>query len=156
MRRVPVRARIVFAVMAAALVAAVLAVVTGGGGAMTTFSARFATAPGLYPGNQVRILGLPVGQVTKVTPGPSYVTVVMELPSGTHVPADAQALIMAPQVVNDRYVQLEPAYTGGPQLTDGAVIPETRTATAISVDEVIASLDNLAKALGPTGTNANG
>jgi phospholipid/cholesterol/gamma-HCH transport system substrate-binding protein len=65
-------------------------------------------------------------------------------------------LIMAPQVVNDRYVQLNPAYTGGPLMTDNTVIPESRTAVPISVDGIIDSLDELAKALGPSGANAHG
>jgi len=51
---------------------------------------------------------MPVGEVTKVTPGPTYVTVVMQLPATTDLPAGAQAFLMAPQVVNDRYVQLNP------------------------------------------------
>jgi virulence factor Mce-like protein len=63
---------------------------------------------------------------------------------------------MAPQVVNDRYVQLTPAYTGGARLADHAVIPVTRTATPISVDGIVDSLDQLAKTLGPNGVNAHG
>jgi virulence factor Mce-like protein len=142
-------------VVLALLVAGVVALVSSGPAQMTIV-AHFATAPGLYVGNQVRILGLPVGEVTKVTPGPSYVTVVMQLPATTDVPADAQAFLMAPQVVNDRYVQLNPAYSGGPRLAQGAVIPLSRTAVAISVDAIINSLDLLAKALGPNGTNSHG
>jgi virulence factor Mce-like protein len=126
------------------------------GPAPMTIVAHFATAPGLYVGNQVKILGMPVGEVTKVTPGPSYVTVVMRLPATTEVPADAQAFLMAPEIVNDRYVQLNPGYSGGARMTDGSVIPLSRTATAISVDAIIDSLDQLAKALGPNGANAHG
>jgi phospholipid/cholesterol/gamma-HCH transport system substrate-binding protein len=143
-------------VLVAALVAGVAWAVVGGGSPTLTITARFATAPGLYVGNQVRILGMPVGTVTQVQPGPSYVTVKMVLTSVTEVPAEARALLMAPQVVNDRYVELSPAYSGGPKMADGAVIPVARTATAISVDEIIKSLDDLAKALGPNGTNAHG
>ena len=121
-----------------------------------TITARFATAPGLYPGNSVDVLGMPVGSVTKVTPGPTYVTVAMQVPAGTPIPARADALIMAPQVVNDRYVQLNPGYSGGPRMRDNAVIPLSRTAVPISVDEIVDNLDRLAKALGPNGANAHG
>jgi len=41
-------------------------------------------------------------------------------------------------------------------MQDNALIPLSRTATAISVDAIIDSLDELAKALGPNGTNAHG
>ena len=102
------------------------------------------------------MLGLPVGTVTRITPGPSYVTVVMQVQTSTAIPAGAQAFIMAPQVVNDRYVQLNPAYTSGPKMASGTVIPEARTAVPISVDGIIDSLDDLAKALGPSGANAHG
>ncbi|MFZ0665506.1 MAG: MCE family protein [Acidimicrobiales bacterium] len=139
----------------AVVVGGIVALVTSGSTDMT-ITARFSTAPGLYTGNQVRILGLPVGTITKITPGSSFVTVVMEVPASTQIPANAQALIMAPQVVNDRYIQLDPAYTGGPRMTNGTVIPVARTAVPISVDGIIDSLDDLAKALGPGGANKHG
>lgn len=137
------------------IIGGIVAVVTAGASPMT-ISAQFATAPGLYPGNSVDILGMPVGKVTEVTPGPRSVTVVMQVPAGTPIPARAEALLMAPQVVNDRYVQLNPAYSGGQRLQAGAVIPTSRTAVPISVDEIIDSLDQLAVALGPNGANAHG
>jgi phospholipid/cholesterol/gamma-HCH transport system substrate-binding protein len=156
-KRISLGTRVVAAavLVLALVVAGIVALVTSGPSQMT-ITAEFATAPGLYPGNDVRILGMPVGEVTKVTPGPSYVTVVMQLPTTIHVPTDAQAFLMAPQIVNDRYVQLNPAYSGGPRLADHAVIPLKRTAVAISVDAIIDSLDQLAKALGPNGVNAHG
>jgi phospholipid/cholesterol/gamma-HCH transport system substrate-binding protein len=156
-RRYPIQARIaaVVAVVVALIIAGIVVLATSSP-AETTITALFSTAPGLYPGNQVKILGMPVGEVTKITPGATYVTVQMEVPASTSIPADAQALIMAPQVVNDRYVQLNPAYSGGPKMRNGAVIPLSQTAVPISVDGIIDSLDALAKALGPNGANAHG
>jgi phospholipid/cholesterol/gamma-HCH transport system substrate-binding protein len=139
-----------------ALIVTGLVVWATSGPSETTITAEFSTAPGLYVGNQVRILGMPVGSVKSITPGPSYVKVVMQVQSGTPIPANAQAFIMAPQVVNDRYVQLNPAYNGGPKMASGTVIPEARTAVPISVDGIIDSLDDLAKALGPNGANSKG
>ncbi len=117
---------------------------------------QFATSPGLFKGNHVDILGMPVGHVVSVTPGPTYVTVVVDVPKSTKIPAGATAEIMAPDIVNDRYVQLDPPYTGGPTLGADAIIPMERTEVPISVDEIIDSLDRLAVALGPQGSNANG
>jgi phospholipid/cholesterol/gamma-HCH transport system substrate-binding protein len=156
-RRVPLRTRLVVGVglVLAFVVGGIVAVVTGGT-APTIITARFATAPGLYVDNFVDVLGMPVGKVTSVKPGPAYVTVTMQIPASVPIPARAQALIMAPEVVNDRYVQLTPAYSGGPRLGDHAVIPLTRTAVPISVDGIVDSLDDLAKALGPNGANAHG
>jgi phospholipid/cholesterol/gamma-HCH transport system substrate-binding protein len=155
--RIPAKIRLLTGVVlvVALLLAGIVALATSGPSQMT-ITARFATAPGLYVGNQVRILGMPVGSITSITPGPSYVTVVMEVPASTQIPADAEALIMAPQVVNDRYIQLNPAYNGGPTMTSGTVIPPSRTAVPISVDGIIDSLDELSKALGPSGANSHG
>ncbi len=146
---------IVAGLLVALIGVGIAALVTNGGSSMT-ISARFATAPGLYTGNAVDVLGMPVGTVTKITPGPKYVTVVMQVPTSTPIPARADALVMAPQVVNDRYVQLNPGYTGGPRMPDDAVIPMSRTAVPISVDGIVDSLDQLARALGPNGVNAHG
>jgi phospholipid/cholesterol/gamma-HCH transport system substrate-binding protein len=112
-----------------------------------TVTAEFSEAPGLFVGNHVDILGIPVGR---------GVAVRMAVDSDHPVPADAQAILMAPDVVNDRYVQLDPAYTHGAKLTGGAVIPTSRTGLPVSVDQVFDSLDQLAKALGPSGANKHG
>src|SRR5579875_2179453 len=61
-----------------------------------------------------------------------------------------------PSVVADRYIQLMPAYTGGPQLPDGATIPLSRTAVPAEVDQIYASLNKLAADLGPSGVNRHG
>src|SRR5271156_5880661 len=157
LKRLPLRK--VMTVVAGALVALIivgpLVLVTRDPSTMT-ISARFATAPGLFTGNAVDVLGMPVGTVTKITPGPKYVTVVMQVPASTPIPAGADALVMAPQVVNDRYIQLNPGYTGGTRMADDAVIPMARTAVPISVDGIVDSLDQLAQALGPNGANAHG
>lgn len=151
------RARATAAVVAAvAVVAALVWAVAGPGPTTRTFQADFASAPGLYVGNQVRVLGLPVGKVTSIRPGPTQVVVTMVVPASRPIPAGAKALIVAPNVVNDRYVELTPAYTTGPVLADHATIPLGRTAAPLSVDDIIASFDSLAKALGPQGANANG
>ena len=91
-----------------------------------------------------------------MTPGPTYVTVQMVIPSSTKIPSDAQAFIMAPNIINDRFVQLNPPYTGGPTMPNHGLIPESRTAVPVSVDEVIDSLNQFALALGPSGANQHG
>lgn len=151
------RVQLVAALAAAAVVVTGLGLaLTSGGGSTITITARFSSTPGLFAGNQVKILGMRVGRVSSVTPGPTYATVKMTVPSATKIPADAQALVMAPNIVNDRFVQLSPAYTGGPTMSNNAVIPEARTGVPVSVDEVINSLDQFSLALGPNGANEHG
>jgi phospholipid/cholesterol/gamma-HCH transport system substrate-binding protein len=144
--------------------AAVLAVALIAGGTLVDravhparqITAYFAETIGVYPASTVRILGVPVGTVDSVTPDGTKVKVVMTLDSGVPVPASVDAVVTAPSVVSDRYIQLTPAYTGGPQLASGAVIPLTRTAVPVEVDQVYASLAKLADALGPHGANSHG
>lgn len=138
------------------IVAGLIGAVTSGGGSMRTIAAQFAEAPGLYPGNHVDVLGIPVGSVTSIKPGPDYVLVKMSVRSDVQIPAGAGAVIMAPTVVADRFVQLMPAYQGGPVMSAGTVIPMTRTAIPQSVDAVVQALTRLAQQLGPNGANSKG
>ena len=122
----------------------------------TTISAYFTETVGVYAGSDVRVLGVRVGTVEAVVPDGTQVQVRMRLDRGVAVPVSAAAVVVAPSVVSDRYVQLTPAYTGGATLPAGAVIPADHTATPVELDQLYASLDKLATALGPNGANANG
>lgn len=119
-------------------------------------SAIFPRTVSIYPGSDVRILGIPVGRVTGVTPEGTDVLVQMEYDGRYRVPADARAVILSPSLIADRYVQLTPVYKGGPALRDGAEIPLDRTATPVELDRVFEALNQLGVALGPKGANANG
>jgi virulence factor Mce-like protein len=65
-------------------------------------------------------------------------------------------VIISPSLVSDRYVQLTGIYSSGPKLADGAVIPLTRTATSVEIDELTNSVIQFTKALGPNGANRHG
>jgi phospholipid/cholesterol/gamma-HCH transport system substrate-binding protein len=122
----------------------------------TTVTAHFTRAVGLYPGSQVRVLGVPVGTVRSVTPEGTTVRVVLAVDADQKVPADAKAAVMSPSLVSDRYVQLLPAWTSGPVMRDGGDIPVDRTAVPVELDRVTQSLDDLAVGLGPKGANSDG
>ncbi|GGF37483.1 ABC transporter substrate-binding protein [Marmoricola endophyticus] len=123
----------------------------------TRVTAMFSNSVGLYPGSDVRVLGLPVGTVTKITPVGKEVRVSMDVDPDQKVAADTGAAIVAPTLVSDRYVQFtEPWDTGSASMRSGAFIPESRTATPVEVDELYKSLDDLSKALGPNGANKDG
>ena len=119
-------------------------------------TAYFTETIGVYPGSTVRVLGVPVGTVDAIQPQGTQVKVTMTVNSGVAVPAGAKAVVVAASVVSDRYVQLTPAYTGGPQLADNAVITVSRTAVPVEVDQIYTSINRLSQALGPNGLNKNG
>lgn len=118
--------------------------------------AHFTSAVGVFAGSDVRVLGVRIGEVTAVSPEGRTVRVEMRYDAHWDIPADAQAIIVPPSVVSDRYVQLAPAYTGGPVMADGAELPASRTTVPLEIDDVYRSLDELDRALGPTGAGATG
>jgi len=81
-------------------------------------TAHFTRAVGIYEGSDVRVLGVRIGRVIKVTPEGRTVRVEMRYDRDLRIPADAQALVIPPSVVSDRYIQLTPAYEGGAALPD--------------------------------------
>ena len=140
--------------LAVALVAAAL--VWWPRGEKVTVTGDFVRAVGLFPGSDVRVLGVHVGKVTAVEPRGETVRVTFEVDEEVKIPADAKAAVVAPSLVSDRYVQLLPAYTKGAVMKDGATIPRERTAVPVELDRVSQSLDDLMVALGPDGANKEG
>lgn len=119
-------------------------------------TAYFDRTVGLYPGSAVRVVGIEVGSVTDVTPVGDKVRVRLSVDNGVTVPANAKAVVVAPSLVSDRYVQFAPAYDGGQQMRSGAVLGEDRTATPVEIDDLYRSANQLSKALGPNGANKHG
>jgi phospholipid/cholesterol/gamma-HCH transport system substrate-binding protein len=145
----------------AAGVAVLLAVVVGLAlwpleGPERVVTAYFSRAVGIYEGSDVRILGVKVGEIRAVVPQGRSVRVVMEYDARYRVPAGARAVIVPPSLVSDRYVQLAPAYQGGPVLPDGAELPLGRGVAPLELDDVYTALDELARMLGPNGANSTG
>nr|WP_083665871.1 MCE family protein [Saccharomonospora sp. CUA-673] len=119
-------------------------------------TAHFDRAVGLYAGSTVRVLGIEVGEITRVEPRGQQVVVDMTIDEGVQVPADAGAVVVPPSLVSDRYVQLTPVYDGGPEMRSASTIPAERTATPMEIDDLYGSLDELSTALGPDGANRDG
>lgn len=119
-------------------------------------TAYFPRAVSIYPGSDVRILGVKVGEIESVTPAGRSVRVKFWWEAEHKVPAGAKAVIASPSIVADRYVQLTPAYSKGDVMADGAEIPVERTAVPLELDQIYQSLNDLSVALGPKGANDQG
>ncbi|MFJ2834344.1 MCE family protein [Nocardia sp. NPDC087230] len=116
----------------------------------------FRDTTGLYAGDRVMILGVEVGTVKEIRPEGGKVRVELSYDNRHPVPADARAAIVAPTLVTGRYIQLAPAYTGGPKLADGATIGLDRTAVPVSFDEVKQQIIRLTQDVGATPGNTEG
>lgn len=121
-----------------------------------TIVAYFEQANALYPGDEVSIMGVPVGSVDKVEPAGDKMKVTFHYPSKYKVPADAEAVILNPSLVASRNIQLEPPYNGGPVLTDNTVIPIERTQVPVEWDDLRDNIGRTVSALGPTPQQPKG
>ena len=112
--------------------------------------AYFDNSNGLFVGDEVVVLGVKVGQIDKIEPEPQRAKVRFWFDDKYKVPADVNAVILSPKLITSRAIQLTPAYTEGPTLTDGAVISEDRTAVPVEFDELRQQLEKLTDSLQPT------
>ncbi|MGY4866673.1 MCE family protein [Mycolicibacterium elephantis] len=112
--------------------------------------AYFEESNGVYVGDDVLILGVRVGTIDAIEPQPTRTRITFSVDGGHKVPADARAVIINPTLVTARAIQLTPAYTGGPAMTTGTVIPQDRTAVPVEYDDLREQLEKLTEALQPT------
>jgi phospholipid/cholesterol/gamma-HCH transport system substrate-binding protein len=118
-----------------------------------TLVAEFPRAVSLYEGSDVKILGIKVGTVDTVTPSGTHVIVKMSYDGKYKLPSDAEAVLISPSIVGDRFIQITPVYKGGGVLADDAHLGTDRTATPLELDQIYGSLNDLSVALGPQGVN---
>lgn len=142
------------------LIAAVLTLILVGGfiaqnklsgsSSHVTVVGFFDNSTGLFVGDDVRIRGVSVGKVAKIQPEPLRTRITFWFDRRYKVPAEAKAVILSPQLVTGRAIQLTPPYSGGATMTSGAVIPQERTAVPVEWDDIRAQLERLTDMLKPT------
>ncbi|KAA1419315.1 MCE family protein [Nocardioides humilatus] len=121
------------------------------GGGDLEITAVFQESSGLYVGNDVGVLGVPVGKITKIEPKGDVVEVTLKVTDpDIKIPAGAAAVIVSRSVATDRYVELTPVYQGGKEIASGATIPLDRTRTPVDFDRVLGSISDLAESLTKT------
>jgi phospholipid/cholesterol/gamma-HCH transport system substrate-binding protein len=116
----------------------------------------FTSATGLYPGDDVRVVGVPIGSIESISPEADAVKITMRVQDSVKLPADARAVIIAPNIVAARFIQLAPAYKQGQAMKDGGSIGLDRTAVPVEWDDVKSQLTQLSKQLGPRAGQVQG
>ncbi len=147
MRRInitPIRERNPIAVALAGLaILAVIALLTyfsgslpiiGGG---TGYTAYFAEAAGLQPGNEVRIAGVSVGQVTGVSLAGGKVAVAFRV-KNAWIGNRTTASIQIKTLLGDKYLALDPQGSGSQP--PGTPIPLSRTASPYDVTQAFGAV----------------
>jgi len=135
----PIRERnpIAVAVAGLAILAAIAALTYFSGnlpfiGGGTGYTAYFAEAAGLQPGNEVRIAGVTVGQVTGVSLAGNKVAVTFRV-KNQWVGSKTTAAIDIKTLLGDKYLALDPLGSG-PQ-DPGTPIPLSRTTSPYDVTQ---------------------
>lgn len=130
--------------------AGLLATSAAGSGGRTHAVAFLESSNGIFVGDDVRILGVRVGEIDAIEAQHEHVKVSFWFDAKYPVPADANAVVLSPSLITARALQLTPAYTGGPLMANGAVIPQSRTAVPVEWDDLMVQLEKLSDTLKPT------
>ncbi|NUT51527.1 MAG: MCE family protein [Saccharothrix sp.] len=109
---------------------------------------ELARTGGLFTGGEVTYRGVPVGRVGPIRLGDGQVEVELRIAADTPpIPVDLEAVVANRSAVGEQYVDLRPSGSGGPYLGDGSVIPRWRTTLPLPVEQVLTSLDDLARSV---------
>jgi len=141
------------ALVVAALAIAVVALVRPDQRRLTMM---FPSTTSLYEGAHVKVLGVRIGSVESIDVVGTRVKVAMVYDAEVKLPADVHGVVVPPSIVGDRFIQLTPAYTGGPVLADGARLGTSRASIPLELDDTYRALDQVAESLGPNGANRDG
>jgi len=126
-----------------------VAVLMFGGGGGTEYTVRMQTANQLVKGNEVKVGGLAVGEITdiklskdnqadiKVTINDDFAP----LHQGSSVTVRQTSL---PSVAN-RYLSLQPGPNNAPEISDGATVDVDATTNAVDLDQLFNTLDPKAR-----------
>ena len=120
-----------------------------------TYYAEFTNVSNLRQGKLVRIAGVEVGKVTKISINPdATVRVAFTAEDSVTLTEGTQAVIRYDNLFGDRYLALEEGAGGLAVLRPGQTIPLARTKPALDLDALIGGFKPLFRALNPDQVNA--
>ncbi len=114
-------------------------------GAGDTYTAQFAEIGGLKGGNEVRVAGVSVGNVTGIELKGDHVDVEFKINKGTELGKDTGAAIKVRTLLGAEFLALTPSGAG--ELKKGATIPVSRTVAPYNVVEAFSDLSTTTDAL---------
>jgi len=114
-----------------------------------TFKIELADAVAVSPGNsqEVRIAGVPVGEITDSEPTDHNTSLVtLSIRPGSPIYDNARAVLRSVNPLNQMYVTLNPGGPPGHPLPEGGILPVTQTSRPIQLDEVFDKFDDRSRA----------
>ena len=152
-----------------AVVAGVLLLVVGGlvfkttsGPSDVQVTALFTDAYPMVPGNQVKLAGVQVGEITKITEDNGKARVVMSLdPDVLPLHSDARATITSEDLLGEKYIDLNKGSLNAPVLPRTATLGLAQSNRVVDLQDVLNALDTptsttLAALLTTTGEGLRG
>ena len=125
-----------------------------GFGGTTAYKAVFGDVTGLLPGNEVRIAGVRVGQVDKISVhDQSLAMVEFSLESDREVAESTIARLRYRNIVGERYIALTEGTGSAEPLEEGATIPLSQTRNALDLTVLFNGFRPLFQALDPESVN---
>jgi phospholipid/cholesterol/gamma-HCH transport system substrate-binding protein len=119
-----------------------------------TYTAEFTNVSGLQNGDFVRIAGVEVGKVKRITIRPDTVAIVDFSADDTVVLTQGtRAVIRYTDLIGGRFLALEQGVGGVNRLSAGQTIPLQRTQPALDLDALIGGFRPLFRALDPDQVN---
>lgn len=119
------------------------------------YQAQFNNITGLKSGDFVRIAGVEVGKVKKITLlRDATLSVEFSADQSVILTEGSRAAIRYNNLIGDRYLGLEEGVGGADVLRPGATIPLDRTEPALDLDALIGGFRPLFRALDPDQVNA--
>lgn len=148
-----------FAVFAALMLALTVGLVTVFGqyrtGATTGFSAVFKDSSGLRQGDTVRVAGIRVGTVRKVSLGADHLSyVTFDAADNVQLTMGTRVAVRYLNLVGDRYLAVVDGPGSTKILPAGSQIPMARTEPALDLDLLLGGFKPVISALNPNDVNA--
>jgi len=103
--------------------------------------ALFDSAAGVSPNSPVRIAGVHVGTVERISLERGKAKVALRIPPDVQVYEDAKAYLRAEGLLGERYVEISPGSEGKRRLKEGGVIPQG--AAPVTLDQVLSRLGGI-------------
>jgi len=114
-----------------------------GGDETFTVTATFADASPLVVGNDVKVDGVEIGQISAITLRKGKADVEMELDSVVQpIHRDATVTIRPVSLLGERYVDLDRGSADQPVIAEDAMLGTRHTAKSVSLDDLLNSMDN--------------
>ena len=105
-------------------------------------SVSFGEAPNLVTNADVRISGVSVGKVKKISRFGQRTDAEVEVQNRyAPVPRDTRAVVRAKTLLGEAYVELSPGSRSAPKLADGGRLPARQVAPTQALDQVLSSFD---------------